>query len=206
MRFMHDRNAVHGHLKPTNLLLDEKWRVRIGDFGTSKFGGSGGYAHYLSPERFHNRPQSREGDVYSFGLILYEVVTGKPALAFELRPHVVMKRIIDGVDLAMPDWVYPPVAGLIRRCCSSDCDERPPFEEIFDILKAMQFRILPGVRPKKVERFTEQIEAWEKKRVAFLEGEGDGQGGDPREYTIHIIIAIRNRVKHRICIERRAKC
>jgi TPR repeat protein len=176
LRFMHQRNIYHGNLKPTNLLLDEKWRVRISDFRTSKFNRSDGVAHYMSPERFEGCPPSAEDDVYAFGSILYEVVVGKPAFSWRFRPEAVMRLKLTGKGLEIPDRVEPRVADLIWRCSAYDSEERPSFDEIFATVKAMDFRILPNVRSKKVLEFVEQIERWEERRLAFLDGDADGSG------------------------------
>jgi serine/threonine protein kinase len=172
MKFMHARNTIHGHLKPTNLLLDEKWRVRISDFSTSKFRGSVDVVHYLSPERFENRPPSREDDVYSFGLILYEVVVGKPAFSLRLRPEAVMRQKLLGIELEIPECVNRRVAALIWRCSSFDCEDRPSFDEILEILKEMNFKIMSHVRSRKVLDFVSQIESWEDRQMAFLDSDG----------------------------------
>jgi TPR repeat protein len=163
MRFMHASGKVHGNLKPANLLLDRKWRVRIADFATSRFAGSGGDTRYHAPERFEGTPPSEAGDVYSFGLILYEAVIGERAFSPELRPEAVMRKILSGEELLIPESVEPGVARLIGRCCSFDCKDRPSFKEIFDTLEDMQFSIMPGVRPKKVTDFVAQIGEWEEK-------------------------------------------
>jgi hypothetical protein len=178
MRFMHSNDIVHGHLKPSNLLLDLEWRVKIADFGSSKFahGQQGlarlipGVAHFLAPERFDMEPPSIAGDVYSFGLILYELIVGKPAFSPDWRPEVVMGEMLGGWSPDLPGEIEPELAMLIQRCCSRDCDERPSFGEILEILRRLQYRILEGVRSHKVARFVADIEAWEAKRSVFVNG------------------------------------
>jgi hypothetical protein len=58
----------------------------------------------------------------------------------------------------------------IERCCSYNCEVRPSFDEILDILKQMKFRILQGVRDQKVFEFVSQIELWEERQAASIEG------------------------------------
>jgi serine/threonine-protein kinase len=163
MRFLHSRNTAHGHLKPTNLLLDSHWRVRIGDAGRSQFGRDAGTAHFLSPERFEGNEPSAEGDVYSFGSILYEVAVGQPAFSPALREEAVMSQILAQELPPIPARVDRRVAALILGCWSYDCQERPSFDEIFCTLKAMNFRILRGARTEKVVRYVAEIESWEEK-------------------------------------------
>jgi serine/threonine protein kinase len=174
MRFMHSWSCVHGHLTPANILLDRLWRVRIADFGSSHFRRdpqhplcSAGDPRYLAPERFEGDPPSYESDVYAFGLILYELMAGRPRFSPDLRPLEVMGEVLCGIEFDFPRRVNPAVAALIERCCSANCEDRPPFDEIFCILKGMKFRIVRGVRERKVEEFVSQIEKWEEGRAAL---------------------------------------
>jgi serine/threonine protein kinase len=183
MRFMHSQGAVHGHLTPANILLDRRWRVRIADFGSSHFRRDSqqpflfvGDPRYLPREDFEGDPPSYESDVYSFGLILYELMTGRPRFSPDLPPLAVMREVLMGSEFDFPPRVNPAVAALIERCCSDNCEDRPPFDEIFSILKGMNFRIARGVRAKKVEEFVSQIEKWEERRAAVAEG-GKERGG-----------------------------
>jgi serine/threonine protein kinase len=165
MRFMHAHGAVHGHLTPDNLLLDEKWRVHIADFGTSGFGAAAGQSApcYLAPERFEESSRSQESDVYSFGLILFELIVGERVFSRELHPWAAMAAVIDGKRPEIPENVESGVAELIESCWSQAPGERPPFGEICERLKGMHFEILAGVKREKVAAFVSRIEEWEEK-------------------------------------------
>jgi hypothetical protein len=183
MRFMHARNCTHGHLKPANILLDRKWRVRIADFGSSRFArdtrsaaGTAGDPHYLPPERFAGCAPSADCDVYAFGLILFELALGEPPLPPDLEPLRAMRRVLLGPMLAMPPDADPRIVRLIFRCCADNRDNRPDFDEIVTILKGMKFKIRAGVKEEKVLEFVGQIEGWEDRRIAFLDGEAE-EGG-----------------------------
>jgi serine/threonine protein kinase len=87
MRFIHSEGFVHRDLKANNLLIDEGGRCRIGDWGSSKFivkgairwtGGVVGSVQYAAPELYDEPPCSEKIDVFAFGLILYELVVGRP--------------------------------------------------------------------------------------------------------------------------------
>jgi serine/threonine protein kinase len=179
MRFMHSYGCAHGNLKPANLLLDRQWRVRIADFGISHFRHDErlllesfypGDLHYLPPERFEGEAPSKGKDLYAFGLILYELVVDNPLFPPDLKPQTVMKKVILGTELDIPQWVKPDVAALIERCCSYNCEVRPSIDEILVILKQMNFRILQEVRDQKVFQFVSQIESREERQAAFIEG------------------------------------
>jgi serine/threonine protein kinase len=99
MRFLHSRYFIHCDLKPDNILLDWNWNVRIADFGRSisltnpeipslihpkaEDGVPFIDSHYFAPECYDKRC-SQMSDVFSFGLILYELLTGQPVFSKEL--------------------------------------------------------------------------------------------------------------------------
>jgi beta-lactam-binding protein with PASTA domain/predicted Ser/Thr protein kinase len=88
-RSAHRRGVIHRDLKPHNVILDEEGRVRVTDFGIARAGASDmtltgsimGTAQYLSPEQAQGFAVSASSDLYSIGVILYELLTG--ALPFE---------------------------------------------------------------------------------------------------------------------------
>jgi len=88
-RFAHRRGIVHRDLKPHNVIIDEEGRVKVTDFGIARAGASEitqtgsimGTARYLSPEQAQGQPVSPQSDLYSIGVMLYELLTG--AVPFE---------------------------------------------------------------------------------------------------------------------------
>lgn len=83
VNYLHIRNIIHRDLKPENILLDWNYRVKIADFGVSKIFPStdhntpltDGTPLYMAPELFHNYPYNYKSDVWSLGVIFYELGT-----------------------------------------------------------------------------------------------------------------------------------
>ena len=87
-RFAHRRGVIHRDLKPHNVILDEEGRARVTDFGIARAGASDmtltgsvmGTAQYLSPEQAQGFAVTSASDLYSVGVILYELLTGRGAV------------------------------------------------------------------------------------------------------------------------------
>src|SRR3954466_3636082 len=84
-RFAHRRGIIHRDLKPHNVIVDDEDRVKVTDFGIARAGASDmtetgsilGTAQYISPEQAQGHAVSAQADLYSIGVILYELVTGR---------------------------------------------------------------------------------------------------------------------------------
>ena len=145
----HDRGIVHRDLKPTNVKVSVKGEVRVLDFGIAKapeprrapgayldvspatpidMTGPGmvlGTAAYMSPEQARGKPIDTRSDVWAFGALLYELLTGKRAFTGEDSTQVVA-RILE----ATPDWSALPtetplsVRALLERCLERNVRRR----------------------------------------------------------------------------------
>src|SRR2546430_3642945 len=100
-RFAHRRGVIHRDLKPHNVILDEEDRARVTDFGIARAGASDmtltgsimGTAQYLSPEQAQGHAVSAASDLYSIGVVLYELLTGSVPFEGETAVAIAFKQV-----------------------------------------------------------------------------------------------------------------
>jgi eukaryotic-like serine/threonine-protein kinase len=112
IHYAHSRGVLHRDLKPSNVLLDEKQQPKISDFGLAKLmqsdskltlsGTVMGSPSYMSPEQASGRGHSLsvQGDVYSLGAILYELLTGRPPFQADTTLEV-LRLVIDAEPVSL---------------------------------------------------------------------------------------------------------
>jgi len=112
LQYAHEKNVIHRDLKPGNILLTSERKAKITDFGTAVIqagkngSGIGGTLYYMAKEQVLGHP-AKASDVYSVGVILYEMVTGKLPFYDEV-PMVVLNKILKD-DVNEPHKVNPSV-------------------------------------------------------------------------------------------------
>jgi serine/threonine protein kinase len=101
LRFSHRNGIVHRDIKPHNVIVDAEGRVKVTDFGIARAGTSQmtevgsiiGTAQYLSPEQAKGAPVDQTSDLYSVGIVLYELLTGKVPFTGDTPVEIAMKHI-----------------------------------------------------------------------------------------------------------------
>ncbi|KAF3782461.1 U-box domain-containing protein 32 [Nymphaea thermarum] len=130
--FLHSLGAVHGNLDPSNILLDSDLHVKVGGFGIARVHATLDEAnsHYRDPElTSHGLPTSKS-DVYSLGIIILQLLTGKPALriAMDVQKAVSAGRLHMILDQTAGDWPFieaVELANLGLKCCEVFWEGRP---------------------------------------------------------------------------------
>jgi serine/threonine protein kinase len=127
----HERGVVHRDLKPANVMLDAAGKVRITDFGLAGVSGDAiraGTPAYMAPEQLAGGQVTARSDIYSLGLVLYEVFTGQRALEGKNLAELIHKREQSGIlpPTATVKTLDPKIELAIMRCLKPQIDERPP--------------------------------------------------------------------------------
>jgi serine/threonine-protein kinase len=127
----HERGIVHRDLKPANVMLDGAGKVRIMDFGLASAGESAfaraGTPAYMAPEQLRGQPATSKSDIFSLGLVLYELFTGRRAFTAETVDALVAQQ--EAGDLKAPSAIVtsmdPVVERAMLRCLDRDPARRP---------------------------------------------------------------------------------
>ncbi|XP_047332605.1 putative receptor-like protein kinase At5g39000 [Impatiens glandulifera] len=164
-----EHRVIHRDVKTSNILLDENWVAKISDFGLSKMGGNShnngnqsstsivtdvkGTFGYLDLEYFLTHRLTRKSDVYAFGVVLFEVLCGRPAvdrrfegeersLALWARRCINEGRIEDMIDPFLKGKILPHslkiFVGIAEKCLHSRPNERP---RMSDVLQKLEFAL-----------------------------------------------------------------
>lgn len=130
----HEKGVLHRDLKPANVMVDGRGKILITDFGLAQFAESvdaqdirSGTPQYMAPEQLVGSEVTRRSDIYSLGLVLHEVFTGKPVWEADSLAELVRKR--EGSTTQTPsshvDDLDPAVERIIQRCLQADPASRP---------------------------------------------------------------------------------
>jgi serine/threonine-protein kinase len=134
-RFAHRRGVIHRDLKPHNVIIDDNDHVKVTDFGIARAGASDmtetgsimGTAQYLSPEQAQGHSVSAPSDLYSIGIVLYEMLTGRVPFDGESPVSIALKHVSE--TPVPPSQINPEVPAALEQvvmwALNKDAGDRP---------------------------------------------------------------------------------
>ena len=159
----HEAGVVHRDIKPHNVLVTEAGNVKVGDFGIARAASSStmtrtgsilGTAHYISPEQAMGEPVGPQSDLYSLGVVLYEMLTGTLPYDAETSIGIAMKHV--NGHLVPPGELNPEVPEGINAIVTRLLEKNPKYryadaEELIEDLEM----VLKGLEPTAVSKTRE---------------------------------------------------
>jgi serine/threonine-protein kinase len=145
-RFAHQRGVIHRDLKPHNVIVEEEDRVKVTDFGIARAGASDvtltgsimGTAQYLSPEQAQGHAVSAASDLYSIGIVLYELLAGRVPFEGPSAVTIALKQVSEApvAPSAYNPAVTPELDWVVLHALEKDPTQRfASADEFIDTLE-----------------------------------------------------------------------
>ncbi|CAD2076943.1 Stk1 family PASTA domain-containing Ser/Thr kinase [Phocicoccus pinnipedialis] len=141
----HNRGIVHRDIKPQNILIDKKGNIKITDFGIAKAMSETrltetnqvmGSVQYISPEQAKGKSADERADIYSFGIMLFELITGKLPFQSETQVSVALQHIQDDMP-NINDYRETPLGleNIVLKCTEKEPENR--YSNVREVINAL---------------------------------------------------------------------
>nr|XP_029145082.1 serine/threonine-protein kinase STY46 isoform X3 [Arachis hypogaea] len=154
MNYLHQHEIIHRDLKAANLLMDENGVrcfvqpafciVKVADFGVARVKAQSGVMtaetgtyRWMAPEVIEHKPYDHKADVFSFGIVLWELLTGKLPYEYLTPLQAAIGVVQKGLRPTIPKNTHPNFVELLERSWQQDPTLRPDFAEIIEILQQL---------------------------------------------------------------------
>ncbi len=196
----HDRNVIHRDVKPQNVIINDHGKPKVADFGIARFTDAStvtytgdkilGSVHYLSPEQARGDLVDAKSDIYSLGIVLYEMATGNVPFDAESTVSVAIKHLQE--DMVPPIVHNPSIGaalnGVILRATSKDKAAR------YSNMRELKRDLLRAVREPDTDFAGREVKLRSKsapsKKAAPSTPEGGNQKSTPLRHTMMLVIVM----------------
>ena len=139
LTYTHRKGILHCDLKSSNILIDHNWNIKVADFGLSKKvisnreKGRVGTPNWMAPEICRGESNTAASDVYSFGIVVWEIVTKR--IPYQGKTMTEIMDLIGyshNFPLGIPKKCDPLLYNIMIKCIQFDSKSRPSFEELLE--------------------------------------------------------------------------
>ncbi|KDP37085.1 hypothetical protein JCGZ_06141 [Jatropha curcas] len=183
---------VHCDIKPENVLLDDNFTAKVSDFGLAKlmnredslvYTTVRGTRGYLAPEWITNNPISEKSDVYSYGMVLLEIIGGRknydasetsekahfPSYSFKMLEEGRLREIIDPeLDIDANDERIFAAIKVALWCIQEEMQLRPPMTRVVQMLEGLGEVPDPPISSQSASRYLSSFTKWSSKESSSL--------------------------------------
>lgn len=146
LQYVHERGIIHRDIKPENIHIDPQGRLKLMDFGIAKTanlsltrtGLAMGTPYYMAPEQVAGKATTAGVDVYSYGMLVFELLTGVRGISGDSMEQVFFQILHAPLDETKLEnaGVPPRIRDLVKRCTAKDPAQRPQsWREVIETLK-----------------------------------------------------------------------
>jgi serine/threonine protein kinase len=147
LAYAHEQGILHRDMKPSNILIDPRNQAFLTDFGLARIieGDSHltgsmivGTPAYMAPEQGQGRPADKRSDIYALGVVLYEMVTGRPPFEAETPMAVMIKHMTE--PLPLPSTLNPNLSPAVERVILKALAKEPEarYQSVTDMVRVLQ--------------------------------------------------------------------
>ena len=191
LRFAHRKDVIHRDIKPQNIMVDDEGRVKVTDFGIARAGASSmtetgsilGTAHYLSPEQAQGGQVEAGSDLYSLGIVMYEMVTGTLPFTGDNPVAIAMQHVHEPpVPLrSLVPTIPENLENVIMRALAKDPAQRYLTAQAFlDDLKLVKDGLDVAPPPSFADQETRLMAAVGSDPLQLTQVRRSGDGVSPR--------------------------